>query len=480
MPAPTTGPYLLVQADDTLTSSRVFASTPEIQLIDSGPGANLTLKPSRLLEALTNVSKPGFYGTTGLVLESAGLTSNGTIEIVNPDGGAGNPILKVIDDMTVQKLNVAVSGTLVTPARPGINFIVESPLVVDTFDDAYNNQMDITISSPVPSGGGGGTVYEVDITSSSGLVISGSNPATVGDCTINIDLPSGGSAAQVLTYTQESPYTIGWTTPSTSGDVTAICFASTDNSMGIVATNNPLRSGSGSFTFSLNSWSTNVASSNIDCANNEIKGIYSLVLSDIGGSVPTAHPCVYQNVTGYANMNMTWGSASVNMFPILCEAPPPPKFPSDTVGFATAGALLFGNGVGSQPVYTQLLPNTASGIYKLKINTNSNGPYWSSNSSTQAHTVQLADTSVPATGTGDPIDLGGGSYFVEDPNITSSSVVLASGVSHYDGSDEPAVGPLSVRLNPTTGSGQLPVGYILYGDPTFDNGKKVSVSVVVY
>lgn len=487
MPAPTTGPYLLVQADDTLTESRILASTPEIQLIDSGPGSSYTLNTSRLLGALQSVGKAGFYGTVGLGLESASLVSDGTIDIEDPEGANGNPILRVLDDMTIQKLNVSVNGTPITPARPGINLIPTSPLVVNAVDDAYNNKMDIFISAPVPSGDEGGTVTSVDVSSSSGLVISGSNPITTGSGFINIDLPSDGTAAQVLTYTQASPYTIAWTTAPSSGDITGFGLKSTDQSISVSTPYNPITEGSGSFSLSLNSWTQTSPASNVDINSNEIKKVQGILFSDVGGSPPSEPLDIWQGVNSFMYMNMEWEGSTVNLMPILVESAvgTPAKYPppSGQGGFGAWGALLFGKLVSTGPstfVYTQLLPPTTGGVYKLKINSASNGPYWSASSSTSVRSVTLADTSVPATGTGDPIDLGGGSYFVEDPRITSTSVVLANGVAHYDGPDEPAVGPLSVRLNPTTGSGQLPIGYIVYGDPTFDNGKKVSVSVVVY
>ncbi len=276
-------------------------------------------------------------------------------------------------------------------------------------------------------------------------------------------------------------------------------LSSTDQSIAISpSSTNPLVAGTGIFNLTLNSWSQNPASSSVNAStyaiNNvlEVNGkwfseqyVYSLIPAGTAALfcanlASSASPSYWTSVlTGYT------GSAVQSMPVLVTTAVGIPTIisneqtPFAQTGFATGGAIVYGTG-GSAPCYTQaIIPPGVYGSFTLKIQ--NKVPFWSQLTSIHSKHVHLGNTSVAPTGSGANIELGDGTYFVADANITASSIVVAHGTALYDDeTTEPSIGPVSVRLNTTTGSGQLPVGFIIYGDPTYDNGNRVTYSILAY
>lgn len=63
--------------------------------------------------------------------------------------------VSVVDDTTVQKVEVAKAGVL-TGTRKRINFVEGSNVTITVSDDSVNNKVDVTIASAGGGGGGGG------------------------------------------------------------------------------------------------------------------------------------------------------------------------------------------------------------------------------------------------------------------------------------------------------------------------------------
>ncbi len=198
--APSTSNYILVSPDTVnLPNSQVLFCDPNsnLQLVSGGPGGNYTLSVNKNLASLTNVASAGLisYITPGQAFTTRFLASDPTITILNPDGNNGNPIFSVNPETTVQMLNFAFEGQLVS-TRPTLNIIQGYNATINITDNGIHNWVDMTISGP--SGPGSGTVTSVGLTSTGNTAIISStgpgmqNPITA-DGTFNIEVPNWSS-----------------------------------------------------------------------------------------------------------------------------------------------------------------------------------------------------------------------------------------------------------------------------------------------
>jgi hypothetical protein len=182
-----------------------------------------------------------------------------------------------------------------------------------------------------------GTVTSVGISSSTGLTI-GSSPVT-GSGTITVDLPSGGSAGQVLAVNTTGPQTLHWITPSSSsGTVTSVAVTSANTAIGI--TGSPI-TGSGTIQLT-NQWWNVAAGSPISIGNFAINNCssYQLVQNISPPSPPDNGGVIsFNGTTGlFADLN---DGTTVKNYNIVLSATP---------NYGLSGSLLVGNGTQYSPL----------------------------------------------------------------------------------------------------------------------------------
>lgn len=145
--------YVLVNPDTIdAPNSRTLAGGVNVQIVDGGPGSNVTVTPINNLASIANVLTGGFTTYAGSSFTSRTLTGNSSIAIFDPTGSAGNPILSVVDNTTNQQVRGYQGATLVGTRR-GFRFINGANSSVTVSDNAGTDTLDVTISS---SGSGSG------------------------------------------------------------------------------------------------------------------------------------------------------------------------------------------------------------------------------------------------------------------------------------------------------------------------------------
>jgi hypothetical protein len=154
--------YLLLTPNAQLSSAATLQGNNGISLTTAGSVSTIAPTPGSALGGLQNFSITA--PTTGFLIYQAGnvystvmLQSNGTMNITNPNGVAGNPVFSVLNDTSLQQVIVDLNG-INQSQRSTLNFINGSGIGLNIQDNAGLNRTDITISS---TGGGGGGILPV-------------------------------------------------------------------------------------------------------------------------------------------------------------------------------------------------------------------------------------------------------------------------------------------------------------------------------
>lgn len=149
--APDNATYLIIDADAALPESRLLtadAALSNLQFIDSGPGGTYELFPTLNLLAVANLSTPGmlaFSAGSGIINRT--LSSDGSITITNPAGDAGAPFFAVVDNTSIQWIQVQGGGTPTANPRSILNFINGTNVTISTVDNSGSSRTDVTISA---------------------------------------------------------------------------------------------------------------------------------------------------------------------------------------------------------------------------------------------------------------------------------------------------------------------------------------------
>lgn len=452
MPAPTDATYLLQSANTDLPGSRTLVgdSSLGIHLNDGGPEGNMTIQTAGQLKTLAQANTSGLYilNTSTDTFVRQGLNSNGTISLVNagfvldsdPTTPA-NPVLAVVPGSHVQKINVALNGTI-DSTQPTINFKNGAGITIGVVNNGGTNSADVTITNS----GSSGTVTSVTLSTSTGMFLVGQDETT--DVQWAVDLPPGGAEGDVLTVTTAGdPQVVGWVAPD-----------------------------------SASGWSN-------------FPAIHDIVMQGFavswGPEFNTTTLGAYITDT-LAYPQFTYSSTETAIgYPVITES-----VPGETYG--TLGNLLYGlgqGGPGTVPCYGDLAAPTIAGTYALQINDVNQTPYWAASvTSDQSATVILQNSPIVIAGRSDYTPLGNGIFWVTDPNITATSVVMVTGSCLFNTiSDPPGTpntenletnpgdGPFQVFLNYVDGGPTgLPVGFCIVGRGGGDTGKQVSYSIVKY
>lgn len=154
--------YLLAIGDSgVLPESRQFTVSNGLIIQDNGPGATFNITTDGVLQELAGLSSQsyGFIVNTASGINVRSLTSSSavtgsggdTLSITYPDGNLGNPQLAVINDTSIQQVNVIYnSQPTIVSSRATLNFI-PGPGASITIDDNgtgpanFSGQTDITI-----------------------------------------------------------------------------------------------------------------------------------------------------------------------------------------------------------------------------------------------------------------------------------------------------------------------------------------------
>ena len=149
--APDNATYLIIDADAALPESRLLtadAALSNLQFIDSGPGGTYELFPTLNLLGVANLSTPGmlaFSAGSGIINRT--LSSDGSITITNPAGDAGAPFFAVVDNTSIQWIQVQGGGTPTANPRSILNFISGTNVTVNAVDNSGASRTDVTISA---------------------------------------------------------------------------------------------------------------------------------------------------------------------------------------------------------------------------------------------------------------------------------------------------------------------------------------------
>lgn len=500
MPAQTTSSYVLVSNNSELLNARILATPAENSQFSISLGAGvLNVAPSGQLAGLHNLSTPGWVawdGSSSFV--GRAITSNGTVDITHPDAMNANTNVEFADNSTFQRINVYENGTLVG-SRTNLNWMAGDNITINIVDDDDDDITRLNITSNGSSQGG--TVISVDFASSTGLTIGGTNPITNrGIATIDLPVGVADNIGDVLTLSATSPsYELSWDPLNADGTISKITLLSGNNSLGnpwytitngVITTNQVAD-------IELNEWSSIPANSSVSVLDNSLENVLALKFS------------AKTSQTNESEIRL----GDPDTFPLLCSAatldgvPPDtdylvcrissslptyfvgmdggfPAMPAGTQAYGSTGSILVGNGgegVLKAPSFSALASPTGEQdqVFYLKLDGTSRTVYWDFSSQIVTDTVSLNYTAVEPTGGGEPIVLGNGTCFVSNNNIKEDSVIHVQPIGIYNGV-RPSIGPVSVKINHTTGEGQLPVGFIIYGNSHNDNGKTVCYSIDKY
>ncbi len=144
-----TSEFVLVNNDVALPNSRKLVVAPGLSKTDSGGGGDLTIAPAGILGSLQNLSSTGLLVRTATdTVATRELVSGVGIAITNGDGVAGEPVLNVLPDSNLQRVEVLLNGNSLSQ-RAYLNFIDAAGVGIAVLDDSGNNRTNITISSEV-------------------------------------------------------------------------------------------------------------------------------------------------------------------------------------------------------------------------------------------------------------------------------------------------------------------------------------------
>jgi hypothetical protein len=374
--------------------------------------------------------------SSGLTIGGSPITTSGTITVDLPTGTAGQVLaINTTGPQTLHWINASGSGTVTS-----VGISSSTGLTIGSTPVTGSG----TITVDLPSGGsagqvlavnttgpqtlhwinasGSGTVTSVGISSSTGLTI-GSTPVT-GSGTITVDLPSGGSVGQVLAVNTTGPQTLHWINASGSGTVTSVAVTSANTAIGI--TGSPI-TGSGTIQLT-NQWWNVAAGSPISIGNFAINNCNALQLVQNGSpEAPSDNTGVisFNGTTGlFADLNN--GTSTTNYNVVL----------STTTNYGVQNTLLVGNGGNYTP-----LPAGDNGQV-LQIS--GGNVVWGSGGGGGTTVVFGQGQFTASASPGDPVFI-----TVADTNVTSDTIPVVSS-SQINGQNG-ATGPYDIVVTPSTG-----------------------------
>lgn len=474
--APSDATYLLYSAETDLTNSFVLTASDGLLVNNSGTQVTLGLGPKLTSFTALETGEGGMfaYNNANNTFYFRDIDSLGNTIITN--NSFPNLSLGINPESTIQAVRNYYNDSFES-GRWALDLNGIGNIVIAGADNSSLNATDVTLSlGEAPS-----DLDSVGLSSSTGLIIGGTNPITTSG-TITVDLPvASGTPPLYLSLTGVSPQTIGWGTGSSSVSSIGI----TSNADTLTVTGSPVSSGTGYIDLTVGAeWSSIDADTAVDMSDNSFQNTHDVSFaSGEGVDLSSGFPILYTPVSATTTHLFTMINSLNRDGTIITDGGTIPAcFPqSGILRYALPYSTLAGASDNyGMPCYdgVYVTPTTADQSFQF-VYGGTGLPAWAADSSERTDTVTLAQTSVAPTGGGTDIVLGDGSYFVEDPNITQHSVVICTPIGLH-GSTDPATGPVTVALNHTTASGQLPVGFVIYGDPTVDNGTTVTYSVMSY
>lgn len=472
--APSDATYLLYSAETDLTNSFVLTASDGLLVNNSGTQVTLGLGPKLTSFTALETGEGGFfaYNPSNETFYFRDIDSLGNTIVTN-NSIFPNLSLAVAPETTIQAVRNYYNNSYES-GRWTLDLIGNGDVEIVGADNSSLNATDLTLSlTKAPS-----DLESVGLSSSTGLIIGGSPVTDTG--TITVDLPLGsGTAPLYLQLTGVNPQTIAWQPAASS--VTSVGVTSST----VLVIGSPVTGGEGNIILVSTGWSHVAADTTIDMNQHSLNGVSEVdfytaaapeftsgfpILNATSLIAPATVPFTMTNALSRAQHIVTDGTTYVACIPAI-------QYLTYAQQYCTFAGAASNYGM---PCYEQVYVTPTASDQSFQFQFGGTGlPAWGADTTERTDTVTLAQTSVTPTGGGTDIVLGDGSYFVEDPNITQHSVVICTPIGLH-GSTDPATGPITVALNHTTASGQLPVGFIIYGDPTVDNGTTVTYSVMSY
>lgn len=153
--APSTSTYILVTPDaiDLPNSRTLYADAfgSQLEYVDGGPAGQIEIRPTLTLKSITELNAAGILAFDNAnTVTPRTLTSISTLNITNGNGLAGNPILDVINDTSIQKVSISVNGGANVGSRSQLNLINGLGVSISAVENAGDNTIDITINASNP------------------------------------------------------------------------------------------------------------------------------------------------------------------------------------------------------------------------------------------------------------------------------------------------------------------------------------------
>jgi hypothetical protein len=193
MSAPNTSTYILMTPDPTdLPNSQYLGVGPGLTLTSGGFGGAYTIGTSGALSSLIGLGTSGILAlnNTSNTLSTFSLSSDSTINILNPDGLAGSPTFSVLPETSIQRIQVSANGGSIVGNYPTLDFIGGGNTSISVVGNPGANRFEITIESTGGGGGGSGTVTSIGLVSASGTIsVTGTPSPITNSGTFDLDLP---------------------------------------------------------------------------------------------------------------------------------------------------------------------------------------------------------------------------------------------------------------------------------------------------
>jgi len=191
---PLQGPLVLAASNINYPNARLLRGTAgALNVVDGGAGSTISIAPLGNLLGLSNLNASGLVSYSPSAKQFFGnklVSSDGSVSITNPGGGAGGINLSVVDGTSSQ--NVTVESGAQSATTPTINLSsANSNMTIAVTQDSVNNKSDVVFT--VTGGGGGSGLTSVGLSEvSGGTNFNFTNNPLTANGTIVLDIAVGG------------------------------------------------------------------------------------------------------------------------------------------------------------------------------------------------------------------------------------------------------------------------------------------------
>jgi hypothetical protein len=191
---PSQGPLVLAVNNANYPNARVLQGTAgALNVVDGGAGSTLSIAPLGNLLGLSNLNASGLVSYSPSAKQFFGnriVSSDGSINITNPGGGAGGINLSVVDGTSNQNVTVKSGAQSATTSTINLSS-ANSNMTIAVTQDSVNNESDVVFT--VTGGGGSSGLTSVGLGEvSGGTNFNFTNNPLTSNGTIVLDIAVGG------------------------------------------------------------------------------------------------------------------------------------------------------------------------------------------------------------------------------------------------------------------------------------------------